>query len=109
MASIPVAEGQSVKAQQILVILEDSEAKALVAQAKAAVAQAEARLRQISELGLPTAQQALNQAQFNRANVAKQWARTKELQNKGFLGQAALDDAQKNLDIADSQIRTARL
>jgi len=109
VASIPVAEGQSVKAQQILVKLEDSEAKALVAQAKAAVAQAEARLRQISELGLPTAEQALNQAQFNRANVAKQWARTKELQNKGFLGQAALDDAQKNLDIADSQTRTARL
>ena len=109
VALIPVTEGQSVKAQQLLIALEDSEAKALVAQAKAAVAQAEARLKQISDLGLPAAEQVLYQAQFNRANVAKQWARTKELQEKGFLGQAALDDAKKNLDIADSQTRTARL
>ena len=42
VALIPVTEGQSVKAQQLLIALEDSEAKALVAQAKAAVAQAQA-------------------------------------------------------------------
>lgn len=109
VASIPVAEGQTVKARQLLIALEDGEAKALVAQARAAVTQAEARLRQIRDLGLPSARQALEQAKINRANVAKQTARTAELQAKGFVGQSALDEAQKNLAIADSQVRTAQL
>jgi HlyD family secretion protein len=109
VASIPVIEGQTVKARQLLIALEDSEAKALVAQARATVTQAEARLRQIRDLGLPSARQALEQAKINRANVAKQTARTAELQAKGFVGQSVLDDAQKNLAIADSQVRTAQL
>jgi HlyD family secretion protein len=109
VASIPVTEGQTVKARQLLIVLEDSEAKALVAQARASVTQAEARLRQIRDLGLPSARQALEQAKINRANVAKQTARTIELQAKGFVGQSALDDAQKNLAIADSQVKAAQL
>ena len=109
VASIPVAEGQTVTARQILIALEDREAKALVSQARAAVTQAEARLRQIRDLGLPSARQALEQAKINRANVAKQTARTAELQAKGFVGQSVLDDAQKNLAIADSQVKAAQL
>lgn len=109
VASIPVFEGQTVKVRQLLIALEDSEAKALVAQARASVTQAEARLRQIRDLGLPSARQALEQAKINRANVAKQTARTAELQAQGFVGQSALDEAQKNLAIADSQVRTAQL
>lgn len=109
VAAIPVAEGQLVKAQQLLITLEDSEAKALVAQAKASVAQALARIKQIRELGLPAAEQALKQSQLNRANIAKQHTRTKELHAKGFVGQSALDDAQKNLDVAESQVRAAQL
>jgi HlyD family secretion protein len=104
VASIPVTEGQTVKARQLLILLADSEAKALVAQARAAVTQAEARLRQIRDLGLPSARQALEQAKINRANVAKQTARTIELQAKGFVGQSALD-----LAIADSQVKAAQL
>ena len=109
VASVPVAEGQFVKARQILIALEDSEAQALVAQARASVAQAEARLKQIRELGLPAAEQALKQAQINRANVAKQYARTKKLQAQGFIGQSTLDDAQKNLALATSQVSAAEL
>lgn len=109
VATIPVAEGQSVKARQLLIALEDSEARALVAQAKASVMQAEARIKQIRELGLPAAEQALKQSQLNRANLAKQYVRTEELQAKGFVGQSALDDVQKNLDIAESQVSASQL
>jgi HlyD family secretion protein len=109
VASIPVIEGQPVKARQLLVGLEDSEAKAQVAQAKAAVGQAEARLNQITKLGLPAAEQSLKQAQINHMNAAKQHARTKTLQARGFVGQSTLDDAQKNLDLAASQERVAQL
>ena len=109
VASIPVIEGQIVKARQLLVGLEDSEANAQVAQARASVGQAQARLNQIIKLGLPAAEQSLKQAQINHLNVAKQYARTKTLQAKGFVGQSTLDDAQKNLELATSQERVARL
>ena len=109
VASIPVIEGQPVKARQLLIDLEDSEANAQVAQARASVGQAEARLNQINKLGLPAAEQSLKQARINHNNVAKQHARTKTLQARGFVGQSTLDDAQKNLDLAISQERLARL
>ncbi len=109
VAAVPVTEGQPVTARQLLVGLEDSEANAQVAQARASVAQAEARLRQIRELSLPAAEQSLKQAQINRVNVAKQHARTKTLQARGFVGQSTLDEAQKNLDLAASQARAAQL
>ena len=109
VASVPVAEGQLVQLQQRLITLEDGEAQALVAQARASVAQAEARLNQIRKLGLPAAKQSLKQAQINRTNVAKQHARMKALQAQGFVGQSALDDAQKNLDRAESQVHAAGL
>ena len=109
VARIPVAEGQSVKAGQLLVALEDSEARAAVEQAVAAVAQAQAKLNQIRAVALPVAQQAQQQAEATLANVRRQHARTRDLQAKGFVGQAALDDAQRNLDIAASQLRSAQL
>lgn len=109
VASIPVIEGQPVKARQLLVSLEDSEANAQVAQAKASVGQAEARLNQITKLDLPAAEQSLKQARINYLNVAKQHARTKTLQGRGFVGQSTRDDAQKNLNLAASQERVAQL
>lgn len=109
VAAIPVVEGQSVKAGQLLIALEDSEAKAAVTQARAAVAQAQTRVRQLQEVGLPTAQQGLRQAQINLQNVRRQYERMSELRSKGFVGQSQLDDAQHNLDVAQSQLRTAQL
>lgn len=109
VAAIPVTEGQTVKAGQLLIALENSEAKAAEAQALAAVTQAQTRLRQLQEVSLPTAQQGLHQAQINLQNVQRQYDRTKELRSKGFVGQSQLDDAQHNLDLAESQLRTAQL
>lgn len=109
VASIPVSEGQTVKAGQLLIALENSEANAAVAQAQAAVVQAQTRLRQLQEVGLPTAQQALHQAEINLQNVQRQYDRTKQLRSQGFVGQSQLDDAQHNLDLAKSQLRTAQL
>lgn len=109
VASIPVAEGQSVKAGQLLIALEDSEAKAAVAQARAAVAQAQTRVRQLQEVTLPAAQQNLRQAQINFENARRQYDRTSGLAGKGFVGQSQLDDAQQKLDLAESQLRAAEL
>lgn len=108
VAEVPVAEGQAVKAGQVLIALEASEARAGVKQAEVAVAQAEARLRQLRELQLPVADQALRQAQAILANAQAQYDRNKRLYESGFIGKAVLDDAQRALDVAHTQVDTAR-
>lgn len=109
VAGVPVQEGQTVKRGQSLVVLEDKDELAARAQAAAAVAQAEAKVRQLREVGLPTAEQNRLQAEANVRQLRRVLERNRELQAKGFIGQAALDDAQRNLDVAESQLRTAQL
>ena len=109
VARIPVEQGQSVKRGDVLIVLDDEDERASVAQASGAVAQAEARLRQLREVSLPAAEQALIQAQANLTQARQQHDRAKELKAKGFVSQAALDDAQRNLDVAESQLRAAKL
>jgi HlyD family secretion protein len=108
VADVPVAEGQAVKAGQLLIRLESSELLAGVKQGEVAVAQAQARLRQLRELQLPVADQALRQAEANFANAQAQYDRNKRLFEGGFLGRSAFDDAQRNLDVARTQVATAR-
>ncbi|WP_426175728.1 biotin/lipoyl-binding protein [Massilia sp. TWR1-2-2] len=107
-AAIPVAEGQAVKAGQVLIELDHGEAAAAVEQARAAVGQANARLQQVRDVGLPVAQQAQRQAEANLAALRRQFARSKELFARGFVGQAALDEAERNLKVADSDAASAR-
>ncbi len=109
VAEVPVAQGQAVKKGQLLIALESSEQRAAVEQARAGVSQAQARLAQLDTLSLPAARQSLNQAEINLKNTRRQYERTRELQQKNFVGQAALDDARRNLDIAESQLQSTRL
>jgi HlyD family secretion protein len=109
VAAIPVEEGQSVAARQLLVALEDSEAKASVAAAQAAVVQAEARLKQIRDVALPAAEQALRRAQANLANSRKQYERMKELEARKLVSPQQVDDAEMNREVAESDVRTAQL
>ena len=102
VARIPVQEGQRVRAGDVLIELEGNDERANVAQA-------EAKLRQIREVALPAAEQSLVQAQANALQARQQFDRNKALQEKGFVGQAALDDSRRNLDVTDSQLRAARL
>jgi HlyD family secretion protein len=106
---IPVDEGQSVHSGDVLIVLDDRDERAAVAQAQAAVEQAEAKLRQLREVGLPAAEQAVAQADANLRLARQQYARNQELTAKGFISQSALDDARRNLDVAESQLKTARL
>lgn len=107
--AIPVLEGQTVKRGQLLIQLNDLDERASMAQATAAVSQAEAMLRQLHEVALPAASQALKQAQTNAEQAKKQYERTRELQARGFFSQAQLDDAKRNYDVIASQVSAARL
>lgn len=109
VANIPVSEGQSVKAGETLIVLDDSEARAAVIQAESTVAQAEARLRQMRELSLPSAEAALRQAMATLLNAQQSYDRTAKLAANGYSTRAALDEATKSLDIARAQVRSAEL
>jgi len=64
-----VREGERVSKGRPLISLEARELKAAVVQAQGAVAQSEARMRQLDELTLPSAREALTQAQANLLNA----------------------------------------
>lgn len=109
VAEVPVAEGQTVKAGDVLVILDRREAQAAVAQAQNALAQAEARIRQLRDVTLPTAQAALKQAQASVTEASRGYTRAVELAKDGFASKAALDDAAKALEAARAQLKSAEL
>ena len=109
VARIPVDEGQRVRSGDVLIVLDDKDTRAALAQAQAAVAQAEAKIRQLREVALPAAEQGLVQAQANLVLARQQFERSKDLLAKGFVSQSALDDAKRNLDVADSQLHAAQL
>ena len=107
VAEIPVAEGQTVKAGERLIVLDDREARAAVVQAEGAVAQAEARMRQLRELTLPSAEEALTQAQATLLNAQQTYDRTAKARRDGVATKATLDDATRALNIARAQVRSA--
>lgn len=104
-----VHEGQTVVKGQPLISLQANELKAAVVQAEGAVAQSVARMRQLEELTLPAARETLAQAKATLLNAQRSFDRTSELARNGYATKAALDDAQKNLDVAKTQVRTAEL
>lgn len=108
VAQVPVEQGDRVKAGQTLIVLEASEAEAVVKQAQVSVAQAEARIRQLRELQLPVASQSLRQAQVNLENARAQLERNQRLYEGGFIGKSALDDLQRAVDVAQTQVDSAR-
>jgi len=109
VARIPVQEGQRVRRNDVLIELDDKDERAALEQARAALAQAEAKLRQLREVALPAAEQSLLQAQANALQARQAYERNQSLQAKGFVGQSALDDAKRNLDVAESQLRAASI
>ncbi len=109
VARIPVDEGQSVHRGGVLIQLDDRDERAALAQAQASVAQADAKLRQLREVTLPAAEQSFVQAQANALQARQQFERMKTLRERNFVVQSQLDDAQRSLDVAESQLRSTRL
>jgi HlyD family secretion protein len=109
VTSVPVVEGQSVKAGETLIILDDREARATMVQAEGVVAQGEARMRQLREFTLPSAEQTLAQAQATLVNAQKSYDRTEKLAADGYATTVALENAVKSLDLARSQVTSAQL
>lgn len=107
VAEVLVQQGERVTKGQPLISLEARELNAAVVQAQGAVAQAEARIRQLEELTLPSAKEALTQANATQLNAQQTYDRTAQLEHNGYATRAALDDAQKTLDVARAVKRAA--
>ena len=105
VTAIPVNEGQTVVAAQPLIELEDAELVASARQAESAVAQAQAKLRQLREVQAPLAEQTMRQAQVNQDTATRALQRTQELFSKGFIGQAALDEATRAEQVMRAQLK----
>ena len=107
VAKVPVVEGQTVKAGQTLIELDDRELRAVVTQAEGVVAQGEARLRQMREVTHPAAEQTLKQAQATLTNAQNGYDRTVKLSRDGYATKVALDEATRALEVAKAQVKSA--
>lgn len=103
VVAVAVVEGQRVHAGQLLVQLDDAEARAGVAQAQAAVNQANARVAQLRKVGAIVANQTFLQAETNVAQASADYARSLELAKSGAVAQAQLDEVARRLQIARAQ------
>ena len=103
-----VREGARIEDNQLLVELERGELAAAAAQARAAVARAKARIASVQTLALPTAQAGLKQAEANLLQAERDEQRNRDLLAKGFISQARVDEAVRQLDVARSQLNSAR-
>jgi HlyD family secretion protein len=104
---VAVREGARVTEGQLLVQLEQTELAAAVAQARAARDRARARVASVANLALPTARESQSQAEANVALAAREFKRAQELLAKGFISQSRVDEAERQLQVARSQLASA--
>ncbi len=109
VAVIPVLEGQIVVRGQLLLALDDQDAKAELAQAKSNVTQAGAGVRKQRALTLPSALQALASAQSQQDQAWQQFQRITDLRKRSFVSQAQLEEAKRNFEVTQTQTRSALL
>lgn len=100
LLELNVREGSRVKAGELLARLDASDVQAQYAVALAAVGQAQALAAQGTAL--------LRQSQVEFGNAEAELARTRRLQDQGFLSQQALDAAQRRLDAARAGVASAQ-
>jgi HlyD family secretion protein len=106
--TVQVKEGERFRQGQILLQLDDSEARSALAAAELAVRQAEFKLRQWREVQAPTARASEQQAHANLIQTRAQLTRQQDLFRQGFIGQAALDEAMRTYQVAQAQALTAQ-
>lgn len=102
--TVPVSEGQTVQAGQLLFELDDAEWQANLHQAEASLIQAQTKFRQIREVSATVAQQNLRQAQAVLAQAEASLKRNQDLLRQQFIGQAVLDEASKAREVAKAQV-----
>jgi HlyD family secretion protein len=105
--AVAVDEGDRVKAGQLLVALDDADARAALEQARARVAEAAARLDQVHGPAARSAAEALRQARLEVGLAEREVERARALAAAGSGSAARLDEAEKALGLARSREEAA--
>jgi HlyD family secretion protein len=106
---VPVDKGDRVKPGDLLLQLDDAEARAALAQARAAVAQAAARLEQVEVVSVRVTAEALRQAELRLSQAEVKLTRQRTLAEAGSVSRSDLDDAIQARDLAASQVESTRI
>ncbi len=101
--AVMVREGQRVRAGDLLVRMDDADARAALAQAKAAVEQASAHVDQLRHVGAIVATEGLRQAQTNVERAQTDFNRIKKLAASGVVPPIDLDNARSALELVRAQ------
>jgi len=104
-----VKEGDVVQAGQLLVQLDDAEARAALEQAEASVAQAQAGRFELAKLSEPAARSSLTRAEAALVDAKRSLQREKTLFDNQAGTQAALQEAEAALAVAVAQHEGAAL
>lgn len=107
VAAVHVEEGDRVRAGQLLVELQDAEAKTAVAQSVAGVAQADARLGVVRQVNSRLAADSLQRASNDLDRAQRQHERVESLHASGIVTRMEFDDARLRLENARSQMQSA--
>lgn len=108
VAKVLVREGALVQRGEVLVLLEDAELAAALAQAVAAEQQSASRLAGLRTTGRSSAQAGVTQADSVLLAAQADLRRTQDLVSRGFLSAARLDEAQRAVSVALAQQTAAR-
>lgn len=106
--SVAVAEGDRVKAGDVLVRLESDELRAALAQSQASERLAAARLAGLRSTGRSAVQAGVAQAESVLVAAQAELKRTQDLVARGFLSQARLDEVRRSVAVAQAQWDAAR-
>jgi HlyD family secretion protein len=102
VVAVAVDEGDRVRRGQLLVRLDDADARAALQGARARVLEAAARLDQVRGPGARNAAEALRQAELKVALAEREWERIRRIGDAGGASAAQVDDAEKALAVARS-------
>lgn len=109
VVEVTVREGDAVRAGQLLVRLDDAEARASLAQARARVEEARARLELVRRTASRTAAEAVHQADLRLAHAERTFERTRRLVDAGAAAAAQLDEADDARAAARGEARRAAI
>lgn len=107
VVAVGAIEGQHVNAGDLLVQIDDAEARAMAAQSKAAVDQASARVEQLRRVGAIVATESLRQAETNLERAQSERDRSARLAASGAVAPTELENAQRAVELARAQKNAA--
>lgn len=103
VVEVAVREGDRVRAGDLLLRLDEREARAAVAEARAALGRAVAQADQVGRVSAVVADEAAREAAINLDRARTELARLGRLAAAGAVAPAALEDAERAVEVARAQ------